>query len=136
MNTPKIQIDKSYYPLAANNLVDDPTPKDQAIYVPSVPPVYAMSVQAQQWRRPLPQGVEPDDLNFLDPANGLFRISHVLSSAGQALNQSRDCIITQRDKASTLVIGDSGGYQIASGRLQSRRMSPMRVSAPATMAAE
>jgi hypothetical protein len=76
-----------------------------------------MSVQAQQWRRSLPQGVEPGDLNFLDPGNRLFRISHVLSSAGQALNQSRPCIITQRDKASTLVIGDSGGYQIASGRL-------------------
>ena len=117
MNTPKIQIDTPYYPIVQNDLVDDPTPKDQAIYVPSVSPAYAMSVQAQQWRRPLPQGVEPGDLNFLDPANHLFRISHVLSSAGQALNQSRDCIITKRDKASTLVIGDSGGYQIASGRL-------------------
>ena len=40
-----------------------------------------------------------------------------MSSAGQALNQSRDCIITTRDKNATLVIGDSGGYQIASGRL-------------------
>jgi len=117
MNTPKIHVDEPHYPLVANDLVDDPTPKDQAIYVPAVPPVYAMAAYAQDWRRSLPAGVESGELNFLDPANRLFRISHVLSSAGQAINQPRPCIITERNKRSTLVIGDSGGYQIASGRL-------------------
>lgn len=106
-----------FYPVVPNHLVDDPTPKDQAIYVPSVSPGYAMDVYKKEWSRDLPAGVGPDDLNFLDPKNRLFRISHVMSSAGQALNQPRPCIITERDRKATLMIGDSGGYQIASGRL-------------------
>ena len=104
------------YPLVANHIVDDPTPKDQAIYGPSVTPGFAIDVYNENWRRALPRGISPADLNFLDPANKLFRISHVMSSAGQALDQTKPCIITTRDRASTLMIGDSGGYQIASGR--------------------
>lgn len=109
---------EGHYPLVANKLIDDPTPKDQAIYVPSVSPGYAMDVYAKKWIRPLPQGVGDSDLNFLDPQNRLFRISHVMSSAGQALNQPRPCIITERDRNHTLMIGDSGGYQIATGQLK------------------
>ena len=101
-----------------NPLIDDPTPKDQAIYVPSVTPGYAMDAHARQWKRALPQGVGDGDLDFLDPSNKLFRISHVMSSAGQALTQTRPCIVTTRDRQSTFMIGDSGGYQIASGRLR------------------
>ena len=118
MNTPFAAPQDPYYPQVPNSLIDDPTPKDQAIYVPSVSPGYAMAAYAQDWRRALPCGVNPADLNFLDPTNPLFRISHVMSSAGQALNQPRDCIITQRDRRRTFLIGDSGGYQIASGRLK------------------
>ena len=106
-----------HYPAVSNALVNDPTPKDQAIYVPSVGPWYAMTAYAKDWKRPLPEGVSAEDMNFLDPANKLFRISHVMSSAGQALNQTRPCIITERDRSATLMIGDSGGYQIASGQL-------------------
>ena len=109
-----------FYPQVANHIENDPTPKDQAIYVPSVAPTYAMDVYAKNWKRPLPAGIKPEDLNFLDPNNQLFRISHAMSSAGQALYQPRPCIITERDRSSTIVIGDSGGYQIASGRLQIR----------------
>ena len=101
------------YPEPSNHIVLDPTPKDQAIYVPSVSPSYAIFVHAQKWRRSLPKGIGSADLNFLDPANKLFRISHVMSSAGQALKQKRKCIITTRDRAHTIMIGDSGGYQIA-----------------------
>lgn len=107
-----------FYPQVPNHIENDPTPKDQAIYVPSVSPTYAMDVYARNWRRPLPAGVEPEDLDFLDPNNRLFRISHAMSSAGQALYQPKPCIITERDRQGTIVIGDSGGYQIASGRLQ------------------
>ena len=108
----------SYYPAVTNHIIDDPTPKDQAIYVPSVTPGFAMYVFAQKWERPLPSGINAGDLNFLDPGNRLFRISHVMTSAGQALHQPRPCIITQRNRASTIVIGDSGGYQIATNKLR------------------
>ena len=106
------------YPSPLNRLVGDPTPADQAVYVPSVSPSYATAVLKGTWGRSLPNGVQPGDLNFLDPANSLFRISHVMSSAGQALKQGAACIITTRDRSRTRLICDSGGYQVASGLLQ------------------
>lgn len=119
-----------FYPAPTNHIEGDPTPLDQAVYIPSVSPGYAMAAYEQKWKRPLPAGVGPGDLNFLDPANPLFRISHVMSSAGQALSQKRPCIITERDRAKTMLVCDSGGYQIASGRLRingdADRMSILR----------
>ena len=113
MNEHTHNFAKFPYPAPNNHLVTDPTPRNQAVYVPSVTPHYAIYIHAKKWQRALPKGLTAVDLNFLDPNNKLFRISHVMSSAGQALNQKQDCIITKRDRAHTLVIGDSGGYQIA-----------------------
>lgn len=108
-----------HYPIVPNHIAIDPTPKDQAIYVPSVTPGYSRDVHSQtNFTRKLPAGLRVADLNFLDPNNRLFRVSHVMSSAGQALNQKAPCIITTRDRQNTLLICDSGGYQIASGRLR------------------
>ena len=107
-----------FYPAPENHIEGDPTPQDQAVYIPSVSPNYAIAAYEQKWQRPLPQGVGSGDLNFLDPNNKLFRISHVMSSAGQALNQTRPCIIKTRDRSQTMLICDSGGYQIASGNLR------------------
>ncbi len=98
----------------------DPTPLDEAVYIPSVTPGYAVAAYKQDWARDLPEGVGSGDLNFLDPDNELFRISHVMSSAGQALLDTRPCIIKERDRSATRMIGDSGGYQIASGNLRIR----------------
>ena len=106
-----------YYPAPANRIPNDPTPANQAVYIPSVTPSYAIKAHARNWARELPQGVGEGDLDFLDPNNPLFRISHVMSSAGQALMQTRPCIINQRDRALTTMIADSGGYQIAGGSL-------------------
>ena len=106
------------YPQVPPYLERDPTPRDQAIYVPSVGPGFAKHVYEGKWARPLPNGLTPRDLNFLDPNTQLLRLSHVMSSAGQALNQNKPCIITQRNRAHTFMIGDSGGYQIASGLLK------------------
>src|SRR4051812_6283195 len=106
------------FPKPPNSVVDDPTPADQAVYVPSVSPGFAKDVLKNDWRRALPNGVTGDDLNFLAPGNKLFGISHVMSSAGQALNQKQECIITTRNRKTTKLICDSGGYQIASGHLK------------------
>jgi hypothetical protein len=99
-----------------NNLEHDPTPKNQAIYGPSISPGYAIAAYAGM-PRALPVGVTQAHMNFLDPNNSLFCISHAMSSAGQAYKQRRGCIIRNRQRASTFLICDSGGYQIASGRL-------------------
>ena len=107
----------TYYPAPANHIENDPTPRDQAVYIPSVSPGYAIAAYAKNYKRPLPVGVDPEDMNFLDPNNKLFKISHVMSSAGQALTQKHPCIIQTRDRKATMMIGDSGGYQIASGNL-------------------
>lgn len=108
-----------HYPIVPNHIAIDPTPKDQAIYVPSVSPGYAHDIYSQRnFGRKMPMGLHVADLNFLDPNNRLFRISHVMSSAGQALNKKLPCIITTRDRMNTVLICDSGGYQIASDRLQ------------------
>lgn len=106
-----------FYPAPTNHIVGDPTPLDQAVYIPSVSPSYAIAAYNQKWKRALPDGVEAGDLNFLDPNNKLFRISHVMSSAGQAMLQSTPCIIQDRDRSATMLICDSGGYQIATKRL-------------------
>ena len=104
------------YPKVPNHIVNDPTPKDQAIYIPSISPGFAMAVHEEQWRS-LPNGVVPKDLNFLNPDNKLLRLSHAMTSAGQALNQTKPCIVNTRDRSATLIVADSGGFQIASGRL-------------------
>lgn len=105
------------------NLQNDPIPRDWAIYTPSVSPSYAIDAYAKNWQRPLPQGINSGDFDFLDPANPLFRWSHVLYSAGQALKQNNGCIITERDRKFARVIGDSGGYQIANN---SKTLDPIR----------
>lgn len=110
----------THYPAPVNNLINDPTPRDQAVYIPSVSPNYAIAAHNKAFSRELPPGVNAGDLNFLDPANPLFKISHVMSSAGQALYQTKPCIIQTRDRRSTIMIGDSGGYQIANGSLKIR----------------
>lgn len=92
---------------------NDPTPRDQAIYVPSLSPGFCKDVYSQNWPRPLPQGVQPDDLNILNPNSNLLHLAYVMTSAGQALNQSQPCIVTERDRHSSVVLADSGGYQTA-----------------------
>lgn len=101
------------YPEVENLLLNDPTPKSEAVYIPSVSPGYAKIAYSGNWERDLPKGVTAEQMNFLHPSNKLFRLSHVMSSAGQALNQKKPCIITERDRRVTFVIGDSGGYQVA-----------------------
>jgi hypothetical protein len=44
-----------FYPAPTNHIQGDPTPLDQAVYIPSVSPGYAMAAYDQNWQRPLPQ---------------------------------------------------------------------------------
>ena len=99
-----------------DEVVDDPTPRHHAIYLPSVTPSYAKDAYTKNFGRPLPDGLNPNVFNFLDPANrDFFFTAHAMSSAGQALYQKEPCIINQRDRSRTRIIGDSGGFQIAGG---------------------
>ena len=97
----------------------DLTPqRDRAIYIASVSPSYAEYVQAGQCERPMPDGLDVSDLNFLDPQSQLFHVTHVMHSAGQVLTgKQKPCIISERDRSKTVMIADSGGFQIIGGNL-------------------
>ena len=62
--------------------------------------------------------VTETDLNFLDPKTSLYYLPKVLYSAGQAdLTSEVDNAVSNRDRRNTFVLGDSGGYQIITGKL-------------------
>lgn len=102
---------------------NDPTPQDQAIYILSVSPKFATDIHFGNWKRPLPAGLQNQDLNFLDANNPLFYAPHVMSSAGQALRLNDTGIITQRDRVSTCLLTDSSGFQISQ---QTGKINDMR----------
>ena len=96
--------------------------EDQAIYLPSLQQGYA-NFPFQDSKRVrggnLPAGLKLSDLDFLNPASNLWHCKYVLYSAGQfdrAQIRTPD-MITER-KPGTVVIGDSGGYQIGTGKMK------------------
>lgn len=106
------------YPIIENDIDGDPTPKDQAIYVPSVSAGYARDAIGRAGLRAMPNHLPSNVLNFLDQTNEVFRISHAMASAGQFLYSNAQSMITTRDRSKTRIIGDSGGYQLATGKLE------------------
>lgn len=91
-----------------------------AMYLPALFPPYATAAIAKSNKfRPMPNGLEPKDLNFLDPASKLFYLPAALYSAGHErdLTKPQQTMITRRVMKDNLFFGDSGGYQIISGKL-------------------
>jgi len=70
-------------------------------------------------KRDFPKGIKLQDLDFLNPASKLWHYGYALYSAGQFTDaRPRACSVTNRDRANTLVLGDSGGFQIGKGTLK------------------
>ena len=70
----------------------------------------------------MPEGFEHgfEGLNFLDQEKGYFQYNKGLYSAGHAyldLDRSNELeyIIQHRDRDNTMILGDSGGFQIGKG---------------------
>lgn len=99
--------------------------KDYAVYLPSLQQAYAAFPfrDAKSVREgALPAGLELKDLDFLNPASNLWHCKYVLYSAGQ-FNKAQirmPDMVTERNK-DTVIIGDSGGYQIATGKMKDLR---------------
>lgn len=99
--------------------------KDCAIYLPSLQQAYAafpfrdpVSVRAGD----LPKGLALSDLDFLNPNSKLWHCKYVLYSAGQFDRaQIRTPDMVSERAAGTVVVGDSGGYQIGTGKLKAVR---------------
>ena len=92
---------------------------DWAMFLPSVSQMYVLA-HAKQWPR---QPVPFDILNFLDDKHANhFNYPYGLYSAGHAhldteKSDVREAMIQQRDRNKTIMVGDSGGFQAATGVL-------------------
>ena len=115
-------------PLPPVNL--SPLQKDYAVYLPAISSFYSTYVAKQRLGEFIPADRIPagfdrgiEGMNFLNPEQGYFTYKYGLYSAGHAqldLNKSviQESMIQQRDRNNTMILGDSGGYQIGKGVLK------------------
>ena len=107
-----------------------PLQKDYAVYLPAISSFYSTYVAKQRLEEfvskdRIPTGFDQgiEGMNFLNPEQGYFTYKYALYSAGHAqldLEKSMDqeSMIQQRDRGNTMILGDSGGYQIGKGVLK------------------
>jgi hypothetical protein len=96
--------------------------KDYAVYLPSLQQQYAAyPLRSKQSVRngALPGKMKLKDLDFFDPNSSFWHCKYALYSAGQfdSGHISPPDIVSTRDPSNTVVIGDSGGFQIGTGKL-------------------
>ena len=107
-----------------------PLQKDYAVYLPAISSFYSTYIAKQRLEEFVSKGRIPagfdrgiEGMNFLNPEQGYFTYKYGLYSAGHAqldLNKSliQESMIQQRDRNNTMILGDSGGYQIGKGVLK------------------
>jgi hypothetical protein len=107
-----------------------PLQKDYAVYLPAISSFYSTYIAKQRLEEFVPNERIPkgfdrgiEGMNFLNPEQGYFTYKYALYSAGHAqldLEKSvvQESMIQQRDRANTMILGDSGGYQIGKGVLK------------------
>jgi len=107
-----------------------PLQKDYAVFLPAISSFYSTYVAKQRLGEyvsndRIPAGFDRgiEGMNFLNAEQGYFTYKYALYSAGHAqldLKKAimQDSMMQQRDRANTMVLGDSGGYQIGKGILK------------------
>ena len=107
-----------------------PLQKDYAVYLPAVSCFYSNYPSKQRVEEFVPKTRIPKEfdrgiqgMDFLDEENGYFTYKYALFSAGHATLDPQkswvaDSMIQQRNRNRTIVVGDSGGYQIGKGVLK------------------
>jgi hypothetical protein len=101
---------------------------DYAVFLPALSSFYTTIIGKQQEKgnyveaSRIPQGFENgvEGLNYLNKDKGYFHYKWSLYSAGHAnmdldKDDSKDWMVRHRDRENTLIVGDSGGFQIAKG---------------------
>ena len=93
---------------------------DYAIYLPAVNDSFAAeTIKQLPNQRALPAGLEIEDLIFWNRNNRLWHYSHILHSVGlHKVGSQPDNSVTRAGKTDCFVLGDSGGYQIGTGKLK------------------
>lgn len=87
-----------------------------AVFLPAIQEGFARYVISEG--RDAPSGYSPADLNFLDDNNRFWKYRSCLASAGAFVNSDKPNAITMRNPSSSWVLGDSGGFQIGTGKLK------------------
>ena len=107
-----------------------PLQKDYAVYLPAISSFYSTYIAKQRLEKFIPDDRIPKEfdrgiegMNFLNPEQGYFYYKYGLYSAGHAqldLQKSlvQESMIQDRDRSKTMILGDSGGYQIGKGVLK------------------
>ena len=107
-----------------------PLQKDYAVYLPAISSFYSTYISKQRLEEfiskdRIPAGFDRgvEGMNFLNADQGYFTYKYGLYSAGHAqldLAKSlvQESMIQDRDRGNTMILGDSGGYQIGKGVLK------------------
>lgn len=96
---------------------------DYAIFLPSISSLYSKMVSKgdEGLKRKVPESIGSiESLNFLNEKDGAYYYPYALYSAGHAeLNIEKsdvvESMVQKRNREKTIIVGDSGGYQIATG---------------------
>lgn len=95
--------------------------RDYAIYLPSLQSPYASFATKREIEvrsGDLPSDFRIKDLDFFNPNSRLWSCGYALYSAGQFTDsQLGSDIVAYRDRSKSVVIGDSGGYQLGTGKI-------------------
>ena len=96
---------------------------DYAVYLPAVNDTYAAEIiKPLPPDRPFPAGLTLADLIFWDRGNQLWHYSHILHSVGlHKVGSQPDNAVTRAGRTDCVLLGDSGGYQIGTGKLKGYR---------------
>jgi len=97
--------------------------RDYAVFLPSISGFYVGTLQHPETRTPPGFELGLQGLDFLRPEGNYFRYNWGLYSAGHAqLDTTKadkeEKMIQGRDRKSTFILGDSGGFQIITGVLK------------------
>jgi len=101
--------------------------KDYAVFLPSISSIYVKFLSSENTgkRGALPPGLKRswDDLDFLKTNGDLYNYKWALYSAGHARHDPAESdvverMVQKRDRPNTVILGDSGGFQIATGVLK------------------
>jgi len=102
---------------------------NRAIYLPAISANYADFARNGEFKRPM-AGLVPNDLDFLQPGNRYFSYPFALYSAGQVIRteamQPKACMVAQRNRSETIVLGDSGGFQVSRGTIEFEKVTTAR----------
>lgn len=97
---------------------------DYARFLPAVNGNFARFTRkpTEAMQRSMPAGLTPRQLDFLDPKS-LFYYRWALYTAAEGVVDKHATMVSDRDRTTSFVLGDSGGFSLISGAVK----TPMKV---------